>query len=96
MRLDRDGISFEDGTGFYWPFPRLRFRLRNGYWCDHTKPLDGAQTYVAPGDEWCLSRPTEPAWEPSSQGRPDGWVRIDYQTGRMTRRCSVCTYAEFK
>lgn len=95
MKLDRDGISFKDGTGWYWPFPRLRYRLRNGYWCDHRRSVVGAQTYVAPGDEWTLSIPTEPAWEPGDMGRRDGWRMIDMGRRQM-RRCERCTWCEFR
>lgn len=35
MKLDREGVLFKDGTGLYWPFPRLRYRLRHGHWCEH-------------------------------------------------------------
>lgn len=96
MKLDRHGIVLKDGSGWYWPFPRLRFRLRTGRWCDHTRPVDGGRTFVAPGDEWILSVETEPAWEPSSQGRPDGWDRVDYQGGRMARRCDACKWVEWR
>ena len=72
MKFDREGVTFKDGTGFYWTFPRLLFRLRNGYWCDHK------------------------TWEPSSEGRPDGWVRVDYRGGKMMRRCATCTWTEWK
>lgn len=96
MRLDWFGVTFKSGDGWYWPFLGLLFRLRNGYWCDHTKPKEGGQTYVAPGDEWTLSTETEPAWELSSEGRPDGWVRVNYQTGKMMRRCSVCKQTEWR
>lgn len=97
MKLDRKGIVFKDGTGWYWPFPRLRFWLCNGYWCDHTRPKEGGQTFVAPGDEWTLSIETEPAWEPGDRGDPEqGWCRIDMQMGREMRRCSLCTWCEFR
>jgi hypothetical protein len=96
MNFDREGVLFKDGTGWYWPFPRLLFRLRNGYWCTHKRPVKGGRTFVAPGDEWTISIETEPAWVPSSEGRPDGWVRIDYQIGTMMRRCEICHWAETK
>jgi hypothetical protein len=95
MRLDSKGITFKDGTGWYWPFPRLRFWLHNGYWCDHTRPKEGGQTFVAPGDEWTLSVETEPAWEPGNMARKDGWQMIDLGRRQM-RRCSLCTWCEFR
>lgn len=72
MKFDRHGVVLKDGSGWYWPFPRLRFRLRYGCWCNHK------------------------VWEPSSQGRPDGWDRVDYQTGRMARRCDGCKWVEWR
>ena len=35
MRITREGLEFNDGDVFLWPFPRLRFLLRHGYWCSH-------------------------------------------------------------
>lgn len=93
MKLDSQGILFEDGTGFYWPFPRLRYRLRTGHWCEHLR-LTG-RVLVAPGDEWCLTKETEPAWEPGDLGRPDGWRMIEAGMRQM-RRCSLCTHCEFR
>ena len=33
--MDHRGIVFSDGTGIFWPFARLRYRLRTGRWCAH-------------------------------------------------------------
>lgn len=46
MRLDRHGVTLKDGSGWCWPFPRLRFRLRYRCWCDHKvwEPGDSGRT----------------------------------------------------
>lgn len=66
------------------PFARLRFRLRKGYWCTHTR----WKSYPASGERI-------PAWEPGNLGRTDGWVMIDLGRRQM-RRCSVCQHVEFR
>lgn len=78
-----------------WPFARLRFRLRHGYWCTHERPVDPVETVVPPGDEFVLSKKLEYAWEPGDQGRTDGWVMIDMGRRQM-RRCSLCGHVEFR
>jgi len=95
MKLDKNGVIFKSGEGWYWPFPRLRYRLRTGRWCDHTRPVDGGQTYVAPGDEWTISIETEPAWELGNSGRTDGWTMVDLGRRQM-RRCSLCKWVEWR
>ena len=76
-----------------WPFPRLRFRLRHGYWCEHVRRSEPQQV-VAEG-EFTLNFKTEPAWLPGDGGRADGWRRID--TGeRQMRRCGLCEWVEFR
>jgi hypothetical protein len=95
MKLDRQGVLFKSGVGFYWPFPRLRYRLRAGHWCEHVRPVPGGRTYVAPGHEWTITVETEPAWEPGDGGRADGWHMIDAGQRQM-RRCSLCTHCEFR
>jgi hypothetical protein len=67
-------------------FPRLRFRLRHGYWCTHERPVPGGQTYVAPGDEWTLSIETESAFGP--------WHMVDPGRHKM-RWCTLCHHSEF-
>jgi hypothetical protein len=69
---------------FVWPFARLRFRLRRGYWCQHT----GWADYPESGER-------VPLWEPGDQGREDGWVMIDLGRRQM-RRCSLCQHVEFR
>lgn len=78
-----------------WPFPRLRFRLRNGYWCTHEKPVEPVETVVLPRDEFVISKKMEPAWYPGNLERPDGWVMIDLGRRQM-RRCSLCQHVEFR
>lgn len=95
MKLDRRGVTFKGGDGWYWPFPRLRFRLRNGYWCEHVRLDPNGHTVVEPGNEWTLSRQVVPAWLLGDSGRVDGWRMIDLGRRQM-RRCSECDWAEFR
>lgn len=76
--------TLAERLGIYWPFPRLRFRLRHGYWCEHRIPS---------GDMDDGSPDWHPTWEPGD--RPGGWRRID-PTGREMRRCGQCEWAEFR
>jgi hypothetical protein len=68
-------------------FPRLRYRLRTGRWCTHTRSVPGGRTFVAPGDEWCLSVETEPAWGP--------WHMIDLGR-RQIRWCTECGFPDMR
>lgn len=88
-------MTMGERLGIYWPFPRLRYRLRHGYWCEHERRIEGARSVVRSVDEWTLTFPTEPAWEPGDGGRVDGWRMINVGTNQM-RRCSACEYAEFR
>lgn len=74
------------------PFPRLRFRLRHGYWCTHERRAE--PTEIVAG-EWTLEKKTVGAWEPGDRGRTDGWRMIDMGR-RQLRRCSLCQYTELR
>jgi hypothetical protein len=84
MKVDRDGVLFKSGTGFYWPFPRLRYRLQYGHWCTH--------------ERW-EGYPDDPrrvgTWEPSPTGHANGWTMVNLGLRQM-RRCYVCKWVQWR
>lgn len=65
------------------PFPRLRYRLRNGQWCDH-QAIEHPGCEVVYGTDIELSR-----WEPGF----GEWHLVDLGR-RKLRQCQRCYYAE--